>query len=330
MPRPVPIVLALLLLQAALVLLFVVPARSPEPHNLPVGVAGPAAATAPAQRALGVRGDAFEVQAYADADAARAAIRDREVYGAIVPAEGRVLVASAASPVVAQQLRELGARAAAATGAGGTTAAASGPVIEDVVPTASGDPRGSVLNLLFLPLMIACFPLAAVLGRMRMPRRKLLVLVAGFAALSGLALTAILQAMNALPGPYLAVSGVAALVVAAVGLTAAGLFRVFGAAGLGIAAVLFVVLGNPGSGNASAPELLPGFWRVAGQLLPPGAGGQALRDVAYFEGHALLVPALVLAAWALIGAALILVRRREPQPQHAVAASAEARVAVPA
>src|SRR5688500_3453621 len=116
MPRPVPIVLALLLLQAALVLLFVVPARSPEPHGLPVGVAGPAAATAPAQRALAARGDAFEVHAYADADAARAAIRGREVYGAIVPPEGRVLVASAASPVVAQQLRELGARAAAPTG----------------------------------------------------------------------------------------------------------------------------------------------------------------------------------------------------------------------
>jgi hypothetical protein len=320
MPRPVPIVLALLALQAALVLLFVVPARSPQPHGLPVGVAGPATATAPAQRALTAGGDAFEVHAYADADAARAAIREREVYGALVPAEGRVLVASAASPVVAQQLRELGAR-----GAGG---AANGLHVEDVVPAASGDPRGAVLNLLFLPLMIACFPLAAVLGRMQLSRRKMLGLVAAFAVLSGLALSAILQAMDALPGPYLAVSGVAALVVAAVGMTAAGLFRVLGAAGLGIAALLFVVLGNPGSGNATAPELLPGFWRVAGQLLPPGAGGQALRDVAYFDGHALLVPALVLAAWALSGAALILLRRRErPAPEPA---PAEPRIAVPA
>ena len=332
MPRPVPIVLALLALQAALVLLFVVPARSPQPHGLPVGVAGPATATAPAQRALTAGGDEFEVHAYADADAARAAIREREVYGALVPAEGRVLVASAASTVVAQQLRELGARGAGGAAAGGGAAtgggAANGLHVEDVVPAASGDPRGAVLNLLFLPLMIACFPLAAVLGRMQLPRRRMLGLVAGFAALSGLALTAILQAMDALPGPYLAVSGVAALVVAAVGMTAAGLFRVFGAAGLGIAALLFVVLGNPGSGNATAPELLPGFWRVAGQLLPPGAGGQALRDVAYFDGHALLVPALVLAAWALFGAALILLRRRErPAPEPA---PAEPRIAVPA
>src|SRR5919107_4245809 len=97
MPRPVPIVLALLVLQAALVLLFVVPARSPEPHGLPVGVVGPAAA---------LHGDGLDVRTYADAAAARAAIREREVYGALVPAEGRVLVASAASPAVAQMLRE--------------------------------------------------------------------------------------------------------------------------------------------------------------------------------------------------------------------------------
>ena len=135
-----------------------------------------------------------------------------------------------------------------------------------------------------------------------------------------------------MPGPYLAVSGIVALIVAAVGLTAAGLVRAVGPAGLGIAALLFVVLGNPGSGNASAPELLPGFWRVTGQLMPPGAGGQALRDVAYFDGHALLVPALVLAAWALFGAALILAGRRTPQAPAARTGRAgrEPRIAVPA
>jgi hypothetical protein len=324
MPRAVPIVLAMLALQAALVALFVVPGRAPEPHGLPVGVVG----SAPALPA----GDRFEVHRYADAGAAREAIREREVYGAIVPAEGRVLVASAASPVVAQAVAELGAGASGArSGAnGGAGRTGNGPGVEDVVPIASGDPRGAALNLLLLPLMIACFPLAAVLGRMRMPRARMLAALSGFAVLSGLVLTPLLRAMDALPGPYLAVSAVVALVVAAVGLATAGLFRVLGPAGLGLAAVLFVVLGNPGSGNATAPELLPGFWRVTGQLLPPGAGGQAIRDVAYFDGHALLVPALVLAAWALLGAALILIGRRAREPRPAPAAPAEPRIAVPA
>ena len=302
MRRTVPIVVALLALQAVLVLLFVAPARDPQPHRLPIGVVG----SAPAPR-----GDAFDVHRYPDADAARAAIREREVYGAVVPAEGRVLVASAASPVVAQAVVELG----------------KGMHVEDVVPIASGDPRGAAMNGLFLPLMIACFPLAMLLGRMRLPRSRALGVVAGFSALSGLALTALLRAMDALPGPYLAVAGMAALVVAAVALTAAGLFRVLGPAGLGIAAVLFVVLGNPGSGNATAPELLPGFWRVAGQLLPPGAGGQALRDVAYFDGHALLAPALVLAAWAILGATLVLAGHRK---RPTLTAAPEPKIAVPA
>ncbi len=316
MPRVVQIVVALLALQSALVLLFVVPGRAPEPHGLPVGVVGPAPA---------LPGEQFEVHRYADLAAARTAIREREVYGAVAPAEGRVLVASAASPVVAQSLREQLAAGGAAAGGG---AAARAVHVEDVVPVASGDSRGVALNGLFLPLMIACFPLAMVLGRLRLSRWRMLGAVGGFSVLSGLALTALLRSMDALPGPYLALSAVAALVVAAVGLTTAGLVRKLGPAGLGIAAVLFVVLGNPGSGNASAPELLPGFWRVAGQLLPPGAGGQALRDVAYFDGHALLVPALVLAAWALAGAALILTRARTPRP--APAAAPEPRVAVPA
>jgi hypothetical protein len=230
-----------------------------------------------------------------------------------VPSEGRVLVASAASPVVAQLLRERlgnGARA------------------EDVVPVASGDPRGAALNLLFLPLMIACFPLAGLLGRARLSRGRMLGAVLAFSALSGLALTALLGAMDALPGSYLAVSGAVALVVAAVALTATGLFRALGPAGIGLAALLFIVVGNPGSGNASAPELLPGFWRVTGQLLPPGAGGQAIRDVAYFDGHALAQPALVLAAWALLGATLILVGRWAPKA--APAPAPEPRIAVPA
>jgi len=112
MPRAVPIVVALLALQAALVLLFVVPGHAPEPHGLPVGVVGPAPA---------LPADQFDVHHYPDAAAARAAIREREVYGALVPAEGRVLVASAASPVVAQALREQLAGGAAA-GAGGSSA----------------------------------------------------------------------------------------------------------------------------------------------------------------------------------------------------------------
>jgi hypothetical protein len=284
------LVVGLLAAQLLLVYLFVEPVRDPQPHNLPVGVAGPAE---PVERALAARGDAFDVHRYRDVAEARAAIEGREVYGALAPAERRLLVASAAGPVVAQLLPQVAPR---------------GFRVEDVVPLAVGDPRGTALNLIFLPLIVICLPLVGLLLRFARPSPPaLLGVLAGFAALSGLLGVAMLSgAMDALPGPFLAVAAVAALIVLAVALPVAGLTRLLGPPGIGIAAVLFIAIGNPGSGNASAPELLPAFWRVAGQLLPPGAGGQALRDVAYFDGNALAEPLMVLLAWALAGAALVL------------------------
>ena len=69
------------------------------------------------------------------------------------------------------------------------------------MPVASGDRRGAALNLLFLPLMIACFPLAVLLGRARLSRGRMLGAVLVFSALSGLAMTALLRAMDAFPAP---------------------------------------------------------------------------------------------------------------------------------
>jgi hypothetical protein len=82
--------------------------------------------------------------------------------------------------------------------------------------------------------------------------------------------------------------------------------------------VLFLVIGNPASGNGTAPELLPDFWRHISQLMPPGAGGTGLRNIAYFDGAALAQPILVLTGYAVAGALLVaaadVVRhRRKPQ-----------------
>ena len=111
---PVRLIAGLLVLQLALIALFVLPGHDPKPHDLPVGVVG--AATLPAP---------METHRYATVSAARDAIEDREVYGAVA---GRtLLVASAASPSVAQMLRE----------------AAPATEVRDVVPTAEADPRGA-------------------------------------------------------------------------------------------------------------------------------------------------------------------------------------------
>jgi hypothetical protein len=69
----VPIVVGLILT------LFAWPSARLEPRDLPVGVAGPAAAVAPLERQLGANPEAFDVHRYANEAEARAAIEDREV-----------------------------------------------------------------------------------------------------------------------------------------------------------------------------------------------------------------------------------------------------------
>ena len=64
----------------------------------------------------------------------------------------------------------------------------------------------------------------------------------------------------------------------AVAAPVAGLAGRLGPPGIGIGAVLMMVVANPWSGVTSAPELLPEPAGVIGQWLPPGAAGSALRE----------------------------------------------------
>src|SRR3954454_18744907 len=90
------IAIAVVAFQALLVPLFAAPAANLAPRDLPLAVAGPAPAAAQLADPLrAARPGALDVRGVTDADAA---IRDREVYGAIVlGADGPVLhLASAA------------------------------------------------------------------------------------------------------------------------------------------------------------------------------------------------------------------------------------------
>ena len=66
--------------------------------------------------------------------------------------------------------------------------------------------------------------------------------------------------------------------------------------------LLFVMLGNPASGGPYARDLLPGFWRSVGGLLPPGAGIDAGRGVLFFGGAGTWGALGALAVWAVAGA----------------------------
>jgi hypothetical protein len=290
---PAAAVLVVPLVVALVLTLFAWPTAKLEPRDLPVGVAGPAAATAPIEERLEAREGAFDLHRYAGEAAAREAIEDREVYGAFVatPAGPKVLTASAASPAVAQQLTH--------------AADEAGAKVEDVV---QAGPKAPALASSVLPLVIAGV-LVGVVAALASPRGlgRAGLAVAG-SALTGLAATAIVQGwLDVVEGDWVANAGVLSLTVLAIAATLAGLYAVVGRAGLAIGALTMIFVGNPFSGVGSAPELLPEPAGAIGQLLPPGAGGNLLRSTGFFDGAGGARPLTVLAIWAAAGLACLLV-----------------------
>ncbi|MEW2352755.1 hypothetical protein [Spirillospora sp. NPDC029432] len=296
--RAVGVTLAAAVLQLLMIIAFSWPAVRTAPNDVPIVTAGPQAA-AVAERLDRQRPGAFAAAAVADEAAARAALADREAYGAIVttPAGPRVLVASAASPAVAQQLTQLGVQLAGAP---------AGGAVQDVVAADPDDPRGAGFGALALPLIMSSLA-AAVLLTFALPRlgARAAALVA-FAILGGLAVTWLAQGwLSVLPGSYPAVAAVMALTILAVSGTVTGLAAVLGRAGIGLGALTLLLLGNPLSGATSAPELLPQPWGDLGQLLPPGAAATLLRSVAFFDGAGAGGALTVLLAWAAAGLLLL-------------------------
>jgi hypothetical protein len=135
-----------LLIQVAFFASFVVAQVNPQPHGVPVAVVGPPAAVGALQEAAERRHPgAFSLRRMVSSERARDALAEREVYGALI-VEGRpaqLLVASAASPAVANMLRRSLGRV------GGRPVA-----VRDAYPLDPGDPRGLLINLVLLPLVV--------------------------------------------------------------------------------------------------------------------------------------------------------------------------------
>ena len=307
-PRSVPLpalVSLVVVLMTVLLAAFAWPAVRSAPHDVPVAVAAPPQVTAALEQA---RPGAFAFTTVADEAAARGAILEREVYGAVVvgPQGAQVLTASAAAPAVAQTLQQVAAGLPDRLG--------TDVPVEDVVPTPADDPRGAGLAAGALPLALGGILAAALLTRTTAGVGRRFAGATAISVVAGPALTGLLQGwLGALDGDYWSTSGVVALGLGATSFALLGLHAALGTPGLGLGAAVVMLLGNPLSGAASAPEFLPAGWGVLGQVLPPGATVSALRSVAFFDGAAAAGPLWVLTAWAFGGLVLAgLARLRRP------------------
>ncbi|MEV6342839.1 hypothetical protein [Actinoplanes sp. NPDC051851] len=315
-PKVAGAVALLTVIISVLLTAFAWPSVRSSVHDVPIAVAGPAAATAQVTTVLEQHG--FTITPVGDTAAAEKLIREREVYGAIDLSTGtpQVLTASAASATVAQGLQSI-ATALGQLQSGQLQSGATGIAVRDVVALPADDPRGAGLAAGALPLVMGGLLAAVLLTNLIKGAVRRVAGAVAFAITGGLAMAAILQFwFGSLDGNYLAAAGAIALTVGATSLTLLGLESLFGYPGFGAGAALMMLVGNPFSGAATAPEMLPGWSGTLGQLLPPGAGGQLLRSASFFDGegatHSLIVLLSWLTAGLLLCAAGALRARRRP------------------
>ena len=302
--RAAGIVAVLVAAIAIVAIAFAVPAAKSKPHDVPIGAAGPQAASGQVADMLDQHAPgAFDVTYYPSEDALRDAIRNRDVYGgfAVGPEGRKLLIATGASPAVAQLLTQVGNGIAQHAGVQLTT--------EDVAPPTKDDPRGAGLAAAALPITLAgLLPAIALVLVLRREVWTRLTAAVVFAGLAGVTIAALLRyVLGSIDANFWGVAGGLTLGLLAAGLAMLGLGSLFGRAGLAVGSLLAVLLGNPMSGLTSAPELLPSGWGALGQWLPQGANATLLRSTAFFGGAGATMAIVVLSLWALAGLTLIVI-----------------------
>lgn len=337
--RSFVLVLGVLVLQLGFIASYLGAFHDPKPRDIPIAVVAPAGAPAgTADRAVArlneLPNDPLNARTASDDSAARALLNDRTVYGVLLLGSGttdRLEVASAAGATVSAALVSI---------VGGIDQSQIRTVVAtDVIPAGRGDARGLSAFYLVVGWMVGGYLVAAILGIAKGSRptsrtRGVLRLaaLALYAIVSGLGGALIAETiLSALSGHFLPLWWLGALLVFAVGAFTMAMQVLFDIVGIGLAILIFVVLGNPSAGGAYPSVLLPPFWSAIGPWLPPGAGTDAVRTIVYFPAASLSRPLWTLGAYALVGivvtmlvAALRPASRPASAPSPARHAAAEA------
>jgi hypothetical protein len=311
-----------LLVQAGFVLSYVGALHHPKPHRVAIGVVG----SSPLPAAVG-KAFSLKLTPYADESSVSAAIDRRRIDGAFVaaPSGSTLIVVPAAGAPMASALS--GAFTAAAAAVGQKIA------VVQAHPLPAGDASGNVSFLVVMALIIGGYlssTIGMAFGGPATWRRRL-----GSLAICGV-LGALLTdtfagpVMGAVPtSKFLALWGLFVLVMTAVAFATAGLQAVLGAAGTLVVVVVFVIFGAPASGGTVPSPFLPAFWRTFGPWLPAGAGTTAVRNTIYFDANGIARPLVVLAAYLVVGALVVVAVRRRGRPEgDLLEAEAEASAAV--
>lgn len=287
--------------------------HAPRPHRLPVAAVGRARQVLQVKAGIGaVLPGEFSVTRYPSEAQARQAIEHRTVYAAYISPGGpggagrnpRLLYAGANGPAVTGTV----------TGTFDALAKNSGHSMtrEDVVPASNGDTRGMSVFYAAFGLVLAgyLFGMTTYQIAPRMQFRRRMLSVAAFGVLGG-AIIALLSGdigFAALHGSFLVIAGVTAMMAAAASLATMAFVRLVKSAGLSLASVVLLTLGNSTSGGIMPVQYLPEALRPLSEILPVGVGVRAIQGAAYFHDDGLTRGVAVLAVWILACAAIIYAR----------------------
>ena len=302
--RGAVVIVAAMIVGLAFVWSFVGGLHQPAFHKVPIAVVGPRALS----DKLGSGGQ-FAVTRVDSRQAAVNQVDDHSALGGIVvgPRGIDVLVASVAGLTVSSALQTELPPKLRALAPPGT------PVrVLDLKPAPKNDPLGLSPFFLALSVMIGNYIgavfFALAFGVKPVGRRVWWRLLA--VSIIGLILAigevAVVYAIGPLQGHYVPLVLGSVLLGLSVSYITVGLQSFLGILGTVIAILVFVILGNPSSGGPIPNQLLPWIWRTVGPYLPEGAGTDLYRNVAYFGGHNLTRPLLVMFAWLSAGVLLVL------------------------
>ena len=276
----------------------------PVPHRLPVAVVGPATAVGHLEGALKAHvPGAFSLRRYGDKAAARSAVLDGSVDGAVDlgPRGPELLVASVAGKFTTN----------AVTSGFGAALSAAGQhlAVWDIRPAPSGDPDGISAFCLVLGLALPTIGFGAVLSVLAWRELRLAAWFGAlglFAVLVGLAATWMADGVvGALVGAPWAVLGLSTLAAFAISAACAAAARFAGRPFAGVMGLVLFPVGIAAAGGPFGAAFVPSWYGKLGSALPAGATMSALRDVVYFNGDGLGGPLLVLGLWAALAVVVL-------------------------
>ena len=301
------IVVVLAIVQALLAWVLLDTFHAQEPHDVPVALVGEGPPVAGIGQVLDR--DGFEVTRVKSGGAGRKLLAERKVYGVYAPraASGRLLVAGAASPAVADLLRS---RARAIDSNRGVK---TDPT--DIRPLPLADRAGvSAYWLAFVAAhagVLAGWLLELVAPSVRRGWKATLLrvgLLLVVAVGSGALMAFIATQVDVYPDDFLVVAGALALTLLGAATVSTFLTSALGGvAGGAVALLVFPVVGVlVTSGGMTAPELLPELWTTIGIGLPGQSSVELIRNLVYFDSEAIAMPLIVLGAYAVGGIVLML------------------------